>query len=80
MTEKVYQQIIQEGIRGLPTEILSEIIDFIYFLRKKQSDPKKFEEEMYQTLIRDELKTLNRDEELHLEKEFENYEQRYPIE
>lgn len=40
--------------------------------------PEDFEQEMQNTLLNTELKQLNRDEETHLEKEFENYDKLYP--
>jgi hypothetical protein len=78
MSEQQLAQLITEGIRGLPTEALVEIADFIYFVRKKVFQPQDFEEELQNLLLRTELRQLSRDEEAHLEKEFENYEQLYP--
>ena len=71
MTAQTYRQLIAEGIRGLPAETLAEITDFIYFVRKRALEQHRFEEE---------LKQLSRAEVAHLEKEFEDYEQRYPRE
>jgi hypothetical protein len=64
MMAQTYQQLIVEGIRDLPTEILAEIMDFIYFVRKRTLDQHQFEEE---------LKQLSRAEITPLEKEFEGY-------
>ncbi len=69
MTGQTYQQLITEGIRGLPAETLAEITDFIYFVRKRALEQHSFEEE---------LKQLSRAEVAHLEKEFEDYGHRYP--
>jgi hypothetical protein len=80
MTEQIYQQLIVQGIRGLPAETLAEIADFIYFLRKRAQHPDIFAEELRSALLGEELKQLSRDEETHLEQEFDNYEQRYPRE
>lgn len=80
MTTQTYQQLIIEGIKGLPPEILAEIADFIYFVRKRTLHPQAFEEELRDALLRVELKQLSRDEEAHLEKEFEGYDQLYPPE
>ena len=80
MTTQTYQQLIIEGIKGLPPEILAEIVDFIFFVRKRVIQPEVFEAELQNVLLRLDLKQLNRDEETHLEKEFEGYEQLYPIE
>lgn len=80
MTIRNYQQLIVEGIKGLPPEILAEIADFVYFVRKRVLQPQTFEEELQNALLRVELKQLSRDEEAHLEKEFEGYDQLYPRE
>ena len=41
-----YQQLIIEGIKGLPPETLAEIADFIFFVRKRTFQPQAFEEEI----------------------------------
>ncbi|MBI5305545.1 MAG: hypothetical protein HY868_25675 [Chloroflexi bacterium] len=69
MTAQTYRQLILDGINGLPPEILAEIMDFVYFVRKRTLQPRDFETE---------LKLLSRAESTHLEKEFQDYEQRYP--
>lgn len=71
MTAPTYQQLITDGIRGLPAETLAEIADFIYFVRKRVLEQSDFEKE---------LKQLSRAQVAHLEKEFEGYEQLYPCE
>jgi hypothetical protein len=78
MTAQSYQQLIIEGIKGLPPEILAEIADFIYFVRQRAVQPQAFEEELENALLRVELRQLSRDEEAHLKKEFEGYDQLYP--
>jgi len=35
MTQPPYQQLILEGIKDLPPEVLAEIVNFIYFVRKR---------------------------------------------
>jgi hypothetical protein len=35
MNQPTYQELILEGIRDLPPEALIEIVDFIYFVRKR---------------------------------------------
>jgi hypothetical protein len=80
MTTQAYQQLIIEGIKGLPPEALAEIVDFIYFVRKRALQPEAFEEELQNALLNIELRQLSRDEEAHLEKEFEDYDARYPRE
>ena len=80
MTNQAYQKLIYEGIRGLPADTLAEIVDFIFFLRKRKLHPEAFEEELKSTLLHSDLKQLSRNEEAHLEKEFENYDELYPKE
>jgi len=78
MTTKVYQQLIIEGIKDLPPEILAEITDFVYFIRKKALQPQLFEAELQDTLLKAELDQLSRNEEIHLEQEFEDYQVAWP--
>lgn len=73
MTTQTFQKLINEGIKGLPRDMLAEIVDFIYFIRKRKLQPEVFEEELQHTLLNAELHQLSREEEAHLEKEFENY-------
>lgn len=77
MTTQSYHQLIAKGIEGLPPEMLAEIADFIYFVRKRALQPQAFEE-LQNILLNKELRQLSRDAEAHLEKEFEGYEQLYP--
>jgi len=46
MTSQTYEQIIAEGIKGLPQEMLAEIADFVYFVRKRATQPHVYEEEL----------------------------------
>jgi len=80
MMTRNYEQLIVEGIKGLPPEILAEIADFIYFVRQRALQPRAFEEELQNALLSAELGQLSRDEEAHLEKEFEDYDRLYPRE
>ena len=80
MTTPDYQQLIIEGIEGLPPDVLAEIADFVLFVRKRAMQPQAFEEEIQNALLRIELKQLSRDEEAHSEKEFEGYEHLHPRE
>ena len=80
MSAESFEQLILEGVKGLPTEVLAEITDFVYFVRKRVLQPQAYEDELHALRLRAELKQLSRDEEAHLEREFENYEQRYPRE
>jgi hypothetical protein len=74
------QQLILEGIKDLPPEVLVEIVDFIYFVRKRTLQPQAFAEEVYPALLDAELRQLSCDEEAHLEDEFKNYDRLYPHE
>ena len=78
MTTQTYKQIINEGIKDLPEVALAEIVDFVFFLRKRTLQPEIFEEELQSALMNTELNQMSRDEEAHLEKEFENYDRLYP--
>ncbi|MGE5343101.1 MAG: hypothetical protein ACM3SY_16630 [Candidatus Omnitrophota bacterium] len=78
MTTEAYQDLINEGIKGLPPKALSEIVDFVFFLRKRTLNPELFEEEIQSTILDAELRQMSREEEDHLEKEFENYDRLYP--
>lgn len=80
MIPSTYQQLILEGIQGLPPEVLVEIVDFIYFVRKRTLQPHAFEEELYQATLNVELRQLSRDEAAHLEDEFNDYDRLYPRE
>ena len=78
MTKQTYKQIINEGIKDLPEVALAEIVDFVFFVRKRTLQPEIFEEELQSALMNTELNQMSRDEEAHLEKEFENYDRLYP--
>lgn len=80
MAVETYQQLIIEGIKGLSPEILAEITDFIYFVRKRAQESPGFADEPGNVLLGMELKQSSQNEETHLEKEFEGYDQMYPRE
>jgi len=48
--EQTYQQLILGGIQTLPPNALAEVVDFVYFIRKKCQQPKRFAEERYETM------------------------------
>ena len=77
MTTYSYRQLIMEGING-PSDTLAEILDFVYFLRKRVLQPQAFEEERQSILLNADLKQLWRSEMTHLEEEFDQYEKLYP--
>jgi hypothetical protein len=80
MTVQAYEQLIQEGIRGLPPDALAEIADFVCFIRKRVLQPQAFDEERYALGLGVDRKALSRAEEAHLLKEFEGYDEQYPRE
>jgi len=71
VTTQALEALIQDGIKGLPPENLAEIADFVYFVRKRVLHPEAFAEELRGLSLRAELKQLSRDEEAHLEAEFD---------
>lgn len=73
-----YEKIIVSGIKGLPKRTLQEIADFVYFLRRRDIDPKGFEEEQFRALVEDDLGSLDESELRHLEEEFADYESVHP--
>lgn len=78
MTTQNYQELIMEGIKDLPPEMLAEIADFVFFVRKRAIQPQAFEEERYSILLNADLRQLSRSETAHVESEFDDYDQRYP--
>ena len=78
METPVYEKIIASGIKGLPTETLREIADFVYFVRRRAVDPKSFEDEQFRALVEGDLSNLDEFELKHLEEEFADYESVYP--
>lgn len=78
MNAFAYQEMITEGIKDLPNELLREVADLVYLLRKRVQDPQGFAEEQSHFLLAAELHQLSRNEERHLEEEFAVYEQRFP--
>ncbi len=73
-----YEKIILSGIKGLPSDTLREIADFVYFVRRRAIDPKSFEDEQFRALVEEDLSSLNEAELEHLEEEFADYESVYP--
>jgi hypothetical protein len=48
--QKSYEQLIVEGIQDLPQDILAEIADFVYFVRRRVTQPHIFAAERQATL------------------------------
>jgi len=71
-----YNELEKELLRytkGLPKDALQEILDFIQFIRKKRLKKSTAD-------INAELSFLNSSQAEHVEKEFQDYKQRYPRE
>lgn len=75
---QTYKQLIVDGIQDLPMDLLAEIADFVYFVRKRATDPEQFAAEQYALLLQQDLQQMSAAEANHLEAEFQDYEQRYP--
>lgn len=74
MSKTALEKLIIEETRGLPSDVLIEIVDFIRFLktqRLKAAD---------ENGIKGELNHLNKSSLAHLEEEFSNYKELYPRE
>jgi hypothetical protein len=78
MTAQIYEQLILDAIKGLPPARLNEIVDFIFFLRKREAQTGDFDDELREAFLRAELKQLSHSEESHLEQEFADYEHLSP--
>ena len=70
------KQLITEGIKDLPQSYLSEVADFVLFIRRKAHEQQPFDIEA----IQDELRLMNAHEVQHLEDEFADFAQRFPKE
>ncbi len=70
-TSQIENQIIQSS-KGLPADLLQEILDFIQFL--------KFKKGVKADSLQNGLSELNSSETSHLEEEFRDYKTVYPRE
>lgn len=77
MAATTYEQMILDGIKGLPATRLAEIADFIYFVRKRELQSEEIDDELWAAALREELKDLSRSEGAHLEQELAEYERVY---
>lgn len=66
------QQKILSETQELSSEVLSEVLDFIQFLKAKPHN--------YSTKIKANLTELDKTSLLHLEEEFQDYQKQYPYE
>lgn len=78
MTNLTYEELIAQGIEDLPVETLAEIVDFVYFVRKRALAPLKFHDDIRAALLQTELRQLGNNEQAHLEREFQSYDRRFP--
>ena len=78
--QPAYEQLIIEGIKGLPQHVLAEIAHFVLFMRKRSTHPQSFEAELQATLLEEDLAHLWQTELAHLDEEFVNYDRDFPIE
>ncbi len=53
--QQAYEKLIVKGIKGLPHELLAEIADFVYFVRKRVTQPQAYEAELETVLLAPEL-------------------------
>ena len=78
MTQNIdFESVILQGIKELPRHYLSEIADFVVFIRHKAIEEKysyNFED------ISRELSIANDHEIKHLEEEFKDFDQQFPKE
>lgn len=73
-TTEQLQQDIQQGIRELPREALSEVKLFIDFIHMREAKAKTFRI----CDIERELRSMDHSEADHLEQEFSSYQKIYP--
>ncbi len=78
MSNTQFAKIILDETKGLPVEALTEVVDFIQFMKHKflsKKNPLDATNNLSAELFR-----LNQNELLHLEEEFKNYKKLYPYE
>ena len=72
MTQTIeFEQVIMQGIKDLPQQYLSEVADFVVFLRQKSIKSYNFQ---------DELSLMNEHQIKHLEDEFKDFDKQFPKE
>lgn len=72
MTQTIeFEQVIMQGIKDLPQQYLSEVADFVVFLRQKSIKSYNFQ---------DELSLMNEQQIKHLEDEFKDFDKQFPKE
>lgn len=78
MSKAELEKLILEETRGLSTDILIEVLDFIQFIKAKKY--KKTGRKSFENKLVKELTELNNISLAHLEEEFSNYKELYPRE
>jgi hypothetical protein len=63
------KELLIEGTKDSPDSAVEEILEQVYFIRKKTMNPKVFQEEMSDNLLSQELKAMHKHELAHLEGE-----------
>lgn len=79
-TQVPVQELIWANIKDLPKESISEILDFIVFVRTKTFHPEVLEQSVEPNSLHHELSVLDYAETSHLESEFADYQALYPHE
>ncbi len=80
MTPQVYKQLILNGIQDLSPNLLAEVANFVYFLRKQNEEPDAFTSDQFELLLGKDLQQFDLAEMRHLEEEIADYQQLYPFE
>lgn len=70
------KELINEGIRDLPITYLSEVADFVVFMRRKALEQQPYDV----AAISRELSLLDARERQHLDDEFVDFDQQFPKE
>lgn len=78
MTKEVIGKMIVEETENLSFEALSEVLDFIRFIKTKKYQ--NLVDENFREEVDSDLKKLDTVSLLHLEEEFANYKEEYPHE
>lgn len=76
MSKSELEQMIMEETKGLSTETLKEVLDFIQFIKTK----KYVRQKTFHKKVTRELTGLNQTSLAHLEEEFADYKAKYPHE
>jgi hypothetical protein len=80
MTALSLKSVIEQNLKGLSDEALREIVNFVLFVRIRQNNENSLNEQDLSKMLFAELSALNITETTHLEAEFENYQNKYPLE